>query len=165
MADNYFEFPSYNNKSNLNDALIQLIGYNLGDKLLQLTHNTDIIIGGANAKSLHLSDDSTSYQNTTGNTVYAIVTPRITTDGTLNSYKLYSAPTDNSVASAIEVFDLADFTVDWDISATFDRFTSSLVAIQNNHFIVLENTGTGGSIINVDIVDVKGPFALVVEPV
>jgi len=162
LADNYYNFPTFSN-DNIS-SLIQQIGYNNGAKLLILLHQTPIVIGSGNAKSLHRSDDSTAYQNTTGNVVHVIVTPIITNDGPLNSYKIYSAPNNDSLTGATEVFDLADFTINWDISASFDRWTSALVPIQDNHFIVIENTGTGGALFRIETNDTQGPFSLVVEP-
>lgn len=145
MADNYLEFNRYVESLVTAPGSIDTIGYNRGDKILTLVHNATIAQNGI--QSMHLADDTTAYQNLTGEIAYAIVSVETTAALSNTSYKLYSAPTTDSVADAIEVFDSTDIFSDWDVANTF--MTSVLVSIQNNHFIVLENTSTNAAPIRV----------------
>jgi hypothetical protein len=128
--------------------------------LKTLTHGS--LFDDTVTKSLHLSDDSTDYQNTSGKVAYAMVT--ITSDGDsgARSAKIYSAPTTDSKTAATEVWDSLNFTAAtaWGPS---ELITSWLVPIQNNHYIVIENTsGATPRDIKVDIVN-NTFFAFVIE--
>lgn len=161
MADNYIKFDVYVGTT----AVIRSddIGYNRGETVTKLVHNTGF--DDTVARSLHLVDDSTAYQNNSGQTAYAIVTVSAVTDSAADrAFKIYSAPTTDSVAAATEVFDSTDLL---NASTAFDnpndRATSWQVPIQDTHYIVIENT-SGASSRNINIPNTEGVnFALVIE--
>ncbi len=141
MTDNYYDFDVYNGGSTAVNN--NSIGHNRDDALVHLVHETNFDNG--EAVSLHLGDDTTDYQNTTGSTVYVIISIEAFTDIGTRAYKIYSAPTTDSVAGATEVFDSANLPSDQAWDAGGELLTSFLVPIQDNHFIVVENTSGAGS--------------------
>jgi len=162
MADNYYDFAVYLGGSAIADQ--QKIGYSRDDKLVALVHATtfdDTVL-----KSLHLGDDSTDYQNTTGKTVYVIVTVSVLSAGGDRAYKIWSAPTTDSKTAATEVFDSDDIDTGANgFDATGDKLTSFLVPIQDNHFIVIENTsGASSRVIQITDPQSLAMQALVIEP-
>jgi len=160
MAENYYLFPRYINSTV--PLEYQRIGHNRADNLVKLTHNT--LFDHGTAVSLHLTDDTTDYQNTTGRTVYAIITVNAATDSGGRAYKIYSAPTTDSIVGATEVYDSTEWrtnTNNFDSSA--DRWTSVLVPIQNTHYIVVENT-SGVTSRRLQLVVSNEDAGLVVEP-
>ena len=160
LADNYLEFSRFRENILASPVSIDNIGYNNGDKIIILQHPTSIAQNGI--QSIHLDDNSTAYQNTTGDVVHAIISPEVESGVSFSSYKLYSAPTTDSVASATEVFDSTDIISNWDLINTF--LTSVLVPIQNNHFIVIENTSSSAVNIRIRSSVDQVIFALVKEP-
>jgi len=107
-------------------------------RIIPILHETDITEG--TAVSLHMDDDSTSYQNISGKKAGAILTISCRGAGVLSRhFKLYSAPTDNSTAAATEIFDYdGDGKVGMD--AAGEHLTVLIPeSIQNNHYLVLEN--------------------------
>ena len=163
LADNYYLFKHWleaTNSDNFNQ--FERIGYNRDDNLVVLQHPTDIL--PATPRSLHSGSSTTSYQNTTGRTVYAIVTVTAGNPNTNPRWKLFSAPTNDSIAAATEVFD-SDNIINILSTIFSDRLTSLLVPIQDNHFIVLQNLDSNvAGIITVNTPDGNNVNGLVVEP-
>ena len=159
LADNYILFSMYigSTSSSRNDQ----IGYNRGETVKKLVFNTNFDDTVTN--SLHLADDSTDYQNTSGKTAYAIVTVNAAVNSGDRAFKIWSAPTTNSKTAAIEVYDSADWAhTSTGFDGSSDKFSSVLVPITVNHFVVIENTsGTSSRNINVSASDF--PFAMVIE--
>lgn len=142
LAENYFAFPVFDGgTSKTND---NLIGYALTDTIVPLRHGADM--DDTVIKSLHTSDDSTDYKNTTGKVAQVIITVQARLDASLRNFKIYSAPTTDSVTGAILVFDTAvsDFNT---LGTANTKLTINMVDIQNNHFVVIQNTtGVAGKI-------------------
>lgn len=163
LADNYISFDIYTGSTTVTHS--DRIGYNRGETVIPLMHETNIDNG--QARSLHLIDDSTSYQNTSGSTAYVIMTLNSVVGSTRKQVKVWSSPNNDSVTGATEVWDSNDHTVDtsgagW--TGTNDKFTTHILPIQNNHYIVIENnTGVVGQSVEV-LGDDSGPAdAIVIE--
>ena len=156
---------AYSNRIGLNTpSRTDRIGYNRDETVTSLVYNT--AIDDAGIQSLHLLNDSTDYQNTSGKTAYAVITVNSQTGVTPKKFKIYSAPTINSKSGATLVFDsttLMQGTTS--MNANGEKLTTWLLPIQNNHFIVLENTtGTSSQFINVILSTATDDiFALVIE--
>jgi len=162
LADNYYLFRHFLQTNAADPDEFERIGYNRDDVLVAVQH--DAGINNATPRSLHSGSSTTSYQNTTGRTVYAIITVVIGNPNTNPRWKIFSAPTNDSIASATEVFD-SDNTINILSNNSSDRLTSFLVPIQNNHFIVLQNLDSNVSNeIRVAVADENGLSGLVVEP-
>ena len=93
--------------------------------------------------SVHTEDDSTSYQNTSGNPAYATVTIVNAPTGVATRHvRIWSSPNDDSIAGA---------TLRYEVGSTdhigFDEQGESLsfpdVKIENNHYLVVENVDDG----------------------
>lgn len=162
LADNYIEFQILVGGT-AGTSTTDYIGYNRGETVVKLTHNTsfdDTVL-----KSLHLMDDSTDYQNTSGNTAYAIVTATAITDAGDRAFKIWSAPTTDSKTAATQVFDsaVAFNNLLWD--GNNELLTSWQVPITDQHFIVIENT-SGATPRNINIANSATPLpAIVIEQV
>ena len=160
MAENYYLFPRYIGSSTFLEY--ERIGYSRADTLVRLVHNA--AFDNTALATLHLADDSTDYQNTTGGTVYAIISVQAITNSGDRAYKIYSAPTAGSLASATEVYDSADWiTSPNSFDASGEIVTSALVPIQDNHYIIVENT-SGAASRNLRLTNSNEQNALVVEP-
>ena len=156
MPDNFTTFEQFYNGT----TAIQTfdIGFNRGENVRRLIHSSQIATGNVN--SLHIFDDSTSYQNTSGADAYAIVTVRKSNITTANTgFKIWSSSTENS-ATGTEVYDSADYLAQSSWQSQNDKLTSQLVTISNSHYINIENSSTPGSS-GIDI-DVLGD-AIVIE--
>ena len=102
-------------------------------------------------------------QNNTGKIAYAIVSVTASVDTGDRDYKLWSAPTTNSIVGATQVFDSKDqLSSSALFDAANDTLTSNLVPIQDTHFIVLENT-SGASPRQIDVPSNSSPRAIVIE--
>lgn len=102
-----------------------------------LMHNTELSEG--DVKSIHMDDDTTAYQNTTGNAAFA--TLRITATGSGSStrhIRIYSAPTSDSTSSATLLFEFGTGDTNA-FDSSGNTMTVSGLKIQNNHYLVLEN--------------------------
>lgn len=135
LADNYIVFDQFNG-SGVSSREIH-IGYARTETVKILTHNA--VFDDTVLKSLHLADDTTDYQNNTGKIAYAMVTMSSDSDSGARAAKIYSAPTTDSKAAALEVWDSVDALAGsaWNAS---ESITSWLVPIANGDFIVIENT-------------------------
>ena len=110
---------------------------------------------------MHLIDDTTDYQNTSGKTAYVIITFSAGVQTQKRLVRIFSAPTTNSITSATEVFDSQDVLGASSWNSNGNRLTSYVVPIQDNHFIVIQNyTGAAGDI---DIPATAGADAIVIE--
>lgn len=113
------------------------IGVNDADTIKSLIHTADIAEGGIN--SLHTEDDSTSYQNTSGSTAHAVVLVTCVGSGTAERHiKFWSSPNDNSKTSATALYEFGSTTLSI-MDATGEVMTIGPLAIQDNHYLVLEN--------------------------
>jgi len=131
MADHYYPFGLY--AGTLTSSGTGLLGVNDEDTVNILGFGV-IAEGGIN--SLHLQDDSTDYQNTSGAVAYAVIIVRGDGTGTQARHiKIYSAPTTNSKVGATELFDYDGP----DFDANNQLITTPILEIQNNHYIVVEN--------------------------
>lgn len=132
MSDHYMEVPLY--VGGTTTAGQVHLGVQDGDTVKYLIHSADIAEAGV--KSLHLPDDSTAYQNTSGFDAQVIILIRGRDTGTQARHiKVYSAPTTDSTSSATEVFDY-DGT---NFNASTSLLTTPPLKISNNHYIVIEN--------------------------
>jgi len=111
------------------------LGIKDGDSVKLLVHTTDIT--DAQLRSVHLSDDVTSYQNLSGKDAFVILllVARNTSTGP-RPFKIYSSPNDNSKTGATEVY---DFDGNTGFNNTGEGWTTPPLKIQNNHFCVVEN--------------------------
>jgi len=158
LSDYYILMPIFLGGSSANRT--DRIGYNRDETITRLVHEADI--DDTELQSLHLADDTTAYQNTSGKTAYAMITVRAITDAGERNFKIYSAPTTNSKAAATEVYNSDDWLVTTGWDATGEKVTTHLLPIQNNHFIVLENT-SGASPRNIEVDDTETLEAFVIE--
>jgi len=100
-------------------------------------------------------DDSTDYKNTSTKIAYAIISVRADGTSGQRKFKIYSAPTFDSKVAATEVFNSEDLLIkpaSW--SGAGEIVTSLLVPIQNNHYIVVENT-SGAASLDIHIIQVE----------
>jgi len=127
------------------DGFVQL-GVNDGDTVKGLLHTTDI--ADTQLRSVHLDDDSTSYQNTTGLDSVVVLQIRAVNSGTTDrNFKVYTSPNDNSKTGATEVFSMDVISY---LNALNDVFTTPPLAIKNNHFCVVENN-SGDATSDIDV--------------
>lgn len=141
LTDNYLRFSVFRAKNTVSQ--IADIGYNRNDKIIEIS--LDVIDNGV-AMSVHIGESTTDYQNTTLETAYAIISLVNTGPNGERRWKIYSAPTTNSIVGATEVFDSDDLIIPPGEYVGFtDRLTSNLVPIQPNHFIVVENVSGASS--------------------
>lgn len=148
MADNYIVTPRY-----IGAGTSTLGEYHIGQpfagQVKMLRHETDITDG--DIKSMHLYDDSTSYQNTSGATAYftlAIVISSATGDRII---KIHSSPNDDSLTGAtlLETLDSSSIS-EWD--AVNDVVSTAILGVENNHYIIVENaTGVSGRNVEVQL--------------
>lgn len=141
LADNYLLFGMFRGGNLPSET--DRIGYNRGDTIKKLVHASTFDNGVA--VSIHESDDSTDYKNTSGKTAYFIVTVNAGTNSGERSFKIWSGPTTDTTTGATQVFDLADVKSANGFFAISDKYTSYLVPISNNHFAILENTSGAAS--------------------
>ena len=97
------------------------------------------VLAEGDIHSVHIEDDTTSYQNTSGNPAYTSFSIGTSQAGGAQRHvKIYSSPTDDSATGAILLFEIG--TVD---TPAFDGPTDSLTVsnlkIENNHYLVVEN--------------------------
>lgn len=158
LADNYILFSMYPASGT---PTVARIGYNRDETVVHLVHAT--AFDDTATESLHVKDDSTSYQNTTGKTAYAIITVNASTQtGVERDFKVHSAPTDNSKTAATLLYDTTNFIGSWATINT--RVTTPLLAIADNHFIVIENTsGASSRNLSVPASNSLESFAIVIE--
>ena len=141
MADHYFGIQKYlgtgsvaqldtDNKLGVNDA--DTVINNIGSAT----------ISPAGVKSVHLNDDATDYQNSSSKDAYALLTIRATGAGvTSRTFKIYSAPTTDSVAGATEIMNFVPRSAQ--LNASGQTVSTILLKIQPNHFIVIQNNTVG----------------------
>jgi hypothetical protein len=160
MADNYLLFGVFLGNSTAEHTA--RIGYSRDETIVRLTHGSGF--DDTVDESMHLVDDSTSYQNTSGKTAYAMITVNALTNAGDRAYKIWSSPNDNDKTSGTEVFDSTDVLTDLNLfDADDDKLTSYLVPITNNHYIVVENT-SGASSRNISVgTDTGNLRAFVIE--
>jgi len=139
------------------------VGYNKGDNLVPLVHNTKFDNGVV--VSLHELDDSTNYKNTTGKTVYVIINIIAIDDAGTRACKVYSGPTADSKTGATLLFDSTKYIPDDAIwNASQEKITTFVLAIQNNHFVNIENT-SGATPRNLAVQKEEKFQAMVIEPI
>lgn len=130
------------------DPEIIMVGYHRGDTIKVLEHTATNIANGAEA-SIHEADDTTPYQNNSGNDAWAILQVRAdSADTNARRFEIYSAPTLDSSVGATKVFDSDDSVRATSLNANGEILTTPVVGpIQNGHYIVLKNkTGAAGDI-------------------
>ena len=137
LPDNLFIVPYFtgNGSTEFDSGGIGL-GVNDGDTVKTLIHGTGIVEGGI--QSVHTRDDSTSYQNLSGNTAIATLVLVGNDTGTEPRHiKLYSAPDDDSTASgAVLLYEADQASL---LASSSDVFTTPPLPISNNHYLVIEN--------------------------
>ncbi len=122
------------------------LGIKDGDSVKILVHTTDI--QDTQLRSVHLSDDSTSYQNNSGKDAFAIIKLTARDSGTgSRAFKIYSSPNDNSKTSATEVY---DFDGNTGFNNTSEDWTTPPLKIQNTHFCVVECL-SGNALRDIDV--------------
>jgi len=134
-----------------------------GDTVKLLTHRTAITEG--TVRSAHEQDNSTSYQNTSGQDAIAILLLETFSAGTEERhYKIYSGPTDNSTASATLLLEYGSDATSghFDAPNQGDLMTTSPLTISNNHYIIIENVDDSRAGTN-DLVLRPGNYSIVVE--
>ena len=135
MADHYIELPKYLGEVAGGALGKILVGMQDEDTFRHLIHLTDIT-GGGDIKSMHLEDDSTSYQNTSGQDAYFALEIFITNSTGTRDIAIYSSPNDNSKTSATLVHTINSPN----FGGTINRFwTTPVLRVQNNEYIVVEN--------------------------
>jgi len=135
---NFHMVPSFNGagstESNSGGVAIEVKD---GDTVKVIKHD-DFTEG--TSESVHEQDNSTSYQNTSGSTAICVIIIRCTNSGAEERhFKIYSAPTDNSTASANLVYEFGSEAASTFMDALNDRLTTPPLPISDNHFIVVEN--------------------------
>jgi len=106
--------------------------------LVPVIHITDLVEG--DIKSVHTEDDSTSYQNTTGNdAVVSFSIQASNAGGTATRHvKVYSSPNNDSTSGATLLFEYGTASSSF-FDTAGDNIGLSNLRIQNNHFLVIEN--------------------------
>jgi len=123
-------------------AGVMLLGVNDGDTVLVLRHTADIT--DTQLRSIHETNDSTSYQNTSGKDAFVILVVVARGAGSATrAFKIYSSPNDNSKTSATEVYEFPSGAAGMTVS--LNQFTTPPLKIQNNHFCVIENNSGDGT--------------------
>lgn len=133
---NSISLPYYNGTSS---SPIASGGVSLGvadkDVLKILLHGTAITEGGI--KSLHVRDNSTSYQNTSGSDAVAVLNISANAAGTSARHvKIFSSPSDDSITSATLILDIDQSGI---LDANGEILTVLCPNIQNNHYLVIQN--------------------------
>ena len=91
-------------------------------------------------QSIHVEDNSTSYQNTTGNDAFATVTLKAFSSGTATRHaKIWSSPNDNSITGATLLYEVGTVDVAGLFDTAGDELTFVDCKIADNHFLVIEN--------------------------
>lgn len=123
--------------------------------LVPVFHTASITEG--EVKSVHTADDSTAYQNTTGNTAYATLNLRTIDGGQSERHiKIWSGPTADSTTSATLLWEIGKLsTTEYLSQSDVDRITTRTLKIQNNHYLTIENVqesraGTNNVTIGID---------------
>lgn len=159
MADFYLNFPHFYTNNTITVVDRDDIGYNKGDKLIYVQR----FIASSGIFSLEKVGGTVDYQNLTGADVYVILTVEAGNPNESAAFRVYSAPTTNSVSGATEVFDSADHAGNFGDGG--DQLTTNIFIISNNHFIVLENLATTrGITVNAPARNDPHPFGVVIEP-
>jgi len=108
------------------------------DSIKQLVHDANLPVNVP--LSIHLSDDSTSYQNNSGNDAFVIlVVNAISSDGAVRSFEIYDAPTDDSIASATLRFENQGGILNL-LNADNQKQTVGPIKISNGNFCVINNS-------------------------
>ena len=120
------------------------IGLNDADTRILLVNET--VLSQNVPKSILLSDDSTVYQNTTGQDAFAsIIVEMSGADGASAAWEAYSAPTSNSIAGATKVFENLG-GMSGVLDANGQTQTATPLKISNGHFIVINLSTTNHAI-------------------
>lgn len=137
-TDHVRELPWFRGNSSAESTSASIgIGVNDEDTVKILIHSAVITEGSA--LSIHLEDDSTSYQNTSGADAAAVIIISAVTSGAQTRHiKVWSGPTENSTTSATLEFEIGSAAGFW-LNAAGESVTVGPIIIQNNHYITLEN--------------------------
>lgn len=139
MADSYISIPKFLGATVPEGE--QLLGVQDGDRVRALRHGT---ISNGQVFSVHIQDNATSYQNTSGFDAFAILVVEASGVAQTRIINIYDSPTDNSTAGATLRFDINQNFFD----STNEKLTTPPMKISNNNFCVVENvTGAAGDII------------------
>ena len=153
LPDHFITLPNYDGFSGTEKTSGgSSLGVNDADTVKALATNAGLAEGAVG--SLHVEDNSTSYQNTSGVTAYAIIIIQCEGAGTATRHvKIYSGPTENSTASATLLFEIGSVTTFGILNATGEKLTTPILKIQDNHFLTVENVDdsrAGANNINYD---------------
>ena len=136
LPDNLFLLPYFAGTAGTESSSGSVgIGINDEDTIKILVHDTAITEG--TAVSVHLRDDSTSYQNNSGGNASAILLITGESAGTESRHvKVWSSPNDNSTTSATLILDIDQPGV---LNANGEAMTVVCPKIQSGHYLVIEN--------------------------
>jgi len=112
------------------------LGVNDIDTVKPLIHDVDISVG--TSRSIHEADDSTPYQNLSGNDAFIILILQAgdTVNGVPANYKIWDSPTTDT-ATGTERFDTQGGNLANNMNATQQRITLGPFKISNNNYCVI----------------------------
>lgn len=114
------------------------IGFNDVDTTKFLLHTVAITEGSAS--SVHLENNTTDYQNTTGQDAFAVLVLNAVGSGTVQRHvKIWSGGTVNSISGATLLFEINSAVVVTILDNAAEKFTTPILTIQNNHYLTIEN--------------------------
>lgn len=150
LPDHFISLPFYSGTDSTEDTSGQVsLGVFDADAIKRLIHDT-AISSVTNDQSIHLIDDSTSYQNNSGNDAFIILILQAVGAGIVaRQALLYDAPTDNSTAGATLRLDTG--SISGILRDTGDRLTIGPIRISNGNYCVIHNSAVATNDIKVQL--------------
>lgn len=128
-----------------------LIGGFNGGEQETLRHEADI--DDTDILSVHLFDNSTPYQNTSGKDAYFVLQVRVTGSAGDRIIEIYSSDDPDSLTTStlLQTLDSSGIS-EWD--ATGDKLSSQVLVVPTGRYITIQNiSGTTGFSVDIEIDD------------
>jgi len=138
LPDHFVTLPHYDGSSGTPKSSGGMsLGVNDGDTVKVLGFRNEITEG--QIRSLHLEDDTTDYQNTSGFNAFAAITVEADNTGILTRHiKIFSSPTTNSITSATLLYEYGSQQTPM-LNADGEKLSITGLKIQDDHFLVIQN--------------------------
>ena len=143
LPDHFITLPHYTGTSSTqSNSGWSGIGIKDADTVKLLLFTSTFLEG--QTRSVHDETDSTAYQNTSGNTAFAIIILKASNTGTqVRHIKVWSGPNADSTTSATLLFEFGSTTGSSFMNNNNEKFTLPVLPIQNNHYLTIENVDDG----------------------
>lgn len=138
--------PYFDGESNTAEPSGQMcINVNDIDTVKMLIHNTDIS-AGSDIKSIHLADDVSSYQNTSGNDAFVIMVISSKGAGSVTrDIKIWDSPVNNDKTGGAILRLESSTGLPGFLNGSNKKATMGVIKISNNNYCVIENATVGAT--------------------